>query len=271
MTFPLPMREKLYLYDAADDELAEQAYFFDLDMDAIWEEGLKDGLRGISFSLVNAEGEQQSNEIVYLANPAEVRTEPEPAHVCPSARFTDFDPDAWYHEAVDYAVMKGLMNGVASDKFAPNGTTTRAMLVTILHRLEGTPAVSAANPFKDVKANQWYTDAVLWANENGIARGYGNGVFGPMDTLTREQFAAMLQRYAKYKGLDTAKSADLAGYTDAESISAWAVDAMQWANAEGLILGRTETTLVPQGDATRAETAAILMRFINQKNLRESR
>ncbi len=76
-----------------------------------------------------------------------------------------------------------------------NGTTTRAMLVTILHRLEGTPAVSAGNPFKDVKSNQWYTDAVLWANENGIACGYGNGVFGPMDTLTREQFAAMLQRY----------------------------------------------------------------------------
>ena len=221
---------------------------------------LEDGLRGVSFSLVNGDGEQQSNEIVYLRNPAEKRTEP--VHVCPSARFTDVDPAKWYHEAVDYAVRKGLMNGVADDKFDPDGSTTRAMLVTILWRLEGESADRTDNPFRDVKPNQWYTDAVLWASENGIVNGYGDGTFGPMDTLTREQFAVILQRYAKYKGLDLSKTADLSAYADAGCISAWAKDAMQWANAEGLITGRTATTLAPKGSATRAEAAAILMRFL---------
>jgi len=181
---------------------------------------------------------------------------------CPSKQFTDVDLHAWYHSAMDYAVEKQLMNGVAPDKFDPSGTTTRAMLATILWRLEGEPAVSGRNPFRDVKADQWYTDAVLWASTNGIVKGYGDGRFGPMDTLTREQFAVMLQRYAKLKGPDTGKTADLSAYADADSISAWALDAMRWANAEGLIRGRTETTLVPKGSTTRAETAAILMRYL---------
>lgn len=172
------------------------------------------------------------------------------------------DQSAWYHEAVDYAVENGLMNGVAADKFQPNGVTTRAMLVTILYRLEKEPAVSGKNPFADVKSDQWYTDAVIWAASNGIVKGYGNGKFGPADTLTREQFAAILHRYAAYKGYDTSKRAALSTYTDAASISVWARDAMQWANAEELIIGRTETTLVPKGSATRAEAAAILMRFL---------
>ncbi len=221
---------------------------------------LEDGLRGVSFSLVNGGGEQQSNEIVYLRNPAEKRTEP--PHVCPSARFTDVDTAKWYHEAVDYALRKGLMNGVADDRFDPDGSTTRAMLVTILWRLEGEPSDRTDDPFRDVKPNQWYTDAVLWASEKGIVNGYGDGTFGPMDTLTREQFAAILQRYAKYKGLDTSKTADLSAYADAGTISAWAKDAMQWANAEGLITDRTATTLAPKGSATRAVAAAILMRFL---------
>lgn len=265
MTFPLPMKDSLFRYREGDDGCTEQIYHFDIDMDAVWEQGLKDGLRGISFSLVSSDGEQQSNEIVYLRNPAEQHAGPEPAHVCPSARFKDVDTAQWYHEAVDYAVRKGLMNGVAADKFDPDGSTTRAMLVTILHRLEGEPAVSGKNPFHDVQPNRWYTDAVLWASANGIVNGYGDGAFGPMDTLTREQFAAILQRYAKYKGLDVSSSADLSAYTDAASISAWALNAMQWANAEGLITGRTATTLVPQGSAKRSETAAILMRFLEHK------
>ena len=113
-----------------------------------------------------------------------------------------------------------------------------------------------------MKSDQWYTDAVIWAASNGIVKGYGNGKFGPADTLTREQFATILHRYAAYKGYDTSKRAALSTYTDAASISVWARDAMQWANAEGLIRGRTETTLVPKGSATRAEAAAILMRFL---------
>ncbi|MBR2666860.1 MAG: S-layer homology domain-containing protein [Oscillospiraceae bacterium] len=187
----------------------------------------------------------------------------EKTHDCPSKDFTDVDPDAWYHEAVDYAVAEGLMNGVGNGKFDPDGTTTRAMIVTILHRLEGTPVVNAVNPFDDVAADQWYTDAVIWANANGIVEGYGDGMFGPADNITREQFAAILYRYANYKDYDTGKTADLSAYEDALSISSWALDAVKWANAEALITGRTATTLVPTGNTTRAEAATILMRLIS--------
>ena len=187
----------------------------------------------------------------------------EKTHDCPSKDFTDVDPDAWYHEAVDYAVVEGLMNGVGNGKFDPDGTTTRAMIVTILHRLEGTPVVNAVNPFDDVAADQWYTDAVIWANANGIVEGYGDGMFGPADNITREQFAAILYRYANYKDYDTGKTADLSAYEDALSISSWALDAVKWANAEALITGRTATTLVPTGNTTRAEAATILMRLIS--------
>ena len=181
---------------------------------------------------------------------------------CPSAPFTDVDTSKWYHESIDYAISNGLMNGVASDQFDPDGTTTRAMIVTILYRSEGSPSVSSANPFTDVESGRYYTDAVTWAAANDIVNGYGDGTFGPTDNITREQFAAVLYRYAGYKGYDVSGSADLSSYTDASSISGWALTAMKWANNAGLINGRTETTLVPGGNATRAEAAAILMRFV---------
>ncbi len=176
--------------------------------------------------------------------------------------FTDVPDNAWYKEAVDYVVDKGLMAGTSADKFSPDLITSRAMIVTILYRLEGRPAVYGTSPFNDVAANTWYTKAVAWAAANGIVMGYGNGKFGPDDLITREQFAAMLYRYANFKGYDTSKAASLSGYTDAANISGYAVPAMKWAKAEKLITGRTKTTLVPQGKATRAEAAAILMRFI---------
>ena len=138
---------------------------------------------------------------------------------------------------------------------------TRAMLVTVLYRLEGKPAVSGANAFSDVTSGEWYTDAVIWANANGIVGGYGSDLFGTNDPITREQMAAMLLRYADYKKCDTAKTNDLAAYADADVIASYAMDAMKWANAEGLITGRTATTLAPSGTATRAEVATILMRF----------
>lgn len=175
--------------------------------------------------------------------------------------FLDVCSGDWFYDAVRYVVANGFMNGTSSTLFASNGTMTRAMLVTILYRMEKSPKVTGENPFTDVKAGQWYTDAVIWANAKGIVEGYGGGKFGPMDTLTREQFAAMLQRYARYKDYNVGKTADLSGYADAKQISPWAKAAMQWANAEGLITGRSETTLVPKGSATRAETATILMRF----------
>lgn len=180
---------------------------------------------------------------------------------CPSEKFTDVDQDKWYHEGVDYAIKNGLMEGVGSNLFAPDATTTRAMVVTILYRLDGEPAVTKDIPFADVPAGQWYSNAINWAAANGIVDGYGNGKFGPDDTITREQMAAILYRYASYKGYSVSDLANLTGYTDAASVSEWASTAMRWAVAEGLIEGTSATTLSPSGDSTRAQVATILMRF----------
>ena len=133
--------------------------------------------------------------------------------------------------------------------------------MTILYRLEGSPAVTGTSAFVDVPAGQWYTDAVNWAAANQIVKGTSATTFAPNDSITREQMAAILYRYAQYKGYDVTASADLSAYTDAAIISSYAVSAMQWAVGEGLINGITDTTLVPGGSATRAQVAAILMRF----------
>jgi hypothetical protein len=188
----------------------------------------------------------------------------EPDHDCPSKNFTDFDPNAWYHEAVDYAVVNELMKDTSPTTFEPATTTTRAMIVTILWRLEGKPIVNSVNPFDDVENGAWYTDAIVWAAANGIVEGYGNGKFGPNDEITREQLATMLYRYAMYKGYDVSagEKTNILSYDDAFEISEWARPALQWAIAEGLVKGRTESTIVLQGKANRAETAAIFMRFI---------
>lgn len=175
--------------------------------------------------------------------------------------FTDINGH-WAYDAILYAYHNGLMNGIGDEKFDPNGTLNRAMLVTILYRLEGKPAVTAVNPFDDVKDGKWYTDAIIWAADNELVNGYGNGKFGPEDDITREQMAKILFAYSKLKGYDSSKANDLAAYTDAENISGWALDAVKWANAVNLITGRTETTIVPGGNATRAEAATILMRYM---------
>ncbi|MDO4540355.1 MAG: S-layer homology domain-containing protein, partial [Syntrophomonadaceae bacterium] len=189
----------------------------------------------------------------------------------PALEFTDVAADAWYYNAVAFAVNRGWFNGVGHDLFDPDGTLTRAMLVTVLYRLEGDAQGSEgygppgqqkhASVFNDVKAGSWYAEAVAWAAKNGIVDGYGDGLFGPTDRITREQMAAMLKRYADYKKYDTVNTSDLAAYTDADAISGWAVDAVKWAKAEGLITGTTETTLEPAGLASRTQAAAILMRF----------
>ena len=183
-------------------------------------------------------------------------------HTDVSKRFIDVPEQIWYHDAVQWAADNGIMDGVSADTFAPNDPVTRAMIVTILYRLEGRPAVSDTSLFDDVTKGQWYTGAVIWANANGIVGGYGDGRFGPKDNITREQFAAILYRYSAFKSCDTSGTADLSAYTDASEISDWATEAMQWANAQGLITGRTATTLVPWGEATRAEAAVILMRYV---------
>jgi|GEM_PF-4471555 len=182
----------------------------------------------------------------------------------PSDAFADVPAGAWYREAVDYVAERGLMNGTSADRFSPNVTTTRAMIVTTLYRLAGEPAANGKTVFDDVAADSWYAKAVAWAAANGIAMGYGDGRFGPDDRITREQFAAIMYRYASLKGYDTSVGQDtnILSYDDAFAVSRWAMEAMQWACGAGLISGRTATTLAPGGEATRAEAAAILMRFV---------
>ena len=178
-----------------------------------------------------------------------------------SSGFTDVAASDWFYSAVRYAYENGLMTGTGSGAFSPNATITRGMLVTILYRLEDEPAVTAANPFTDVSSGSYCEKAAAWAAANGIVGGYGDGCFGPNDALTREQLAAILYRYAQYKGYDLSASADLSGYSDQAGISAFARTAMARANAEGLITGTSGSLLSPKGTATRAQTAMILMRF----------
>ena len=175
--------------------------------------------------------------------------------------FGDVKTADWFYNDVKYVYEKGMMAGTAADVFAPNATTTRAMIVTILYRLEGSPAVTGTSSFVDVPAGQWYTDAVNWAAANQIVKGTSATTFAPNDSITREQMAAILYRYAQYKGYDVTKKADLSGYSDNGQVSAYAKDALAWANAAKLINGVTNTTLAPQGNATRAQVSAILHRF----------
>ena len=175
--------------------------------------------------------------------------------------FTDVASGSWYYDSVAYVYEQGLMGGTGEGRFSPDLTTSRAMIVTILYRLEGSPAVSGGASFADVTAGQGYSDGVAWASANGIVTGYSNGSFGPDDTITREQMAAILYRYARYKGYDLSAQAALDGYADAAQVSAYAADAMKWAVGSGLITGTSGTTLSPAGSATRAQAAVILARF----------
>ena len=174
--------------------------------------------------------------------------------------FVDVAKKAWYYEAVEYAVTNGLMNGVGNDRFDPEGSMTRAMLVTVLWRYEGEPE-APANTFSDVKAGSWYFDAVSWAAANNIVGGVGNNKFDPDGNITREQMATILYRYCNGKGIDTSKQASISGFPDAGKVSSYAQTAMQWAVAERLVNG-SDGKLLPQGNATRAQVATILMRFI---------
>lgn len=174
--------------------------------------------------------------------------------------FIDVDPTQWYKDGVEFAVFNGLMNGVSNNRFDPSGSMTRAMLVTVLWRYEGSPH-EGTNVFSDVPDKEWYTDAVAWAAENAVVNGIGNGKFGPNGNITREQMATILFRYAQKKGLDTSKRGDLNGFPDAGNVSSYASEAISWAVGEGIING-SDGKLLPQGNATRAQVATILMRFI---------
>lgn len=174
--------------------------------------------------------------------------------------YTDVDKDDWFYEAVDYVTANGIMNGTSKTTFAPALNTTRGMIVTMLYRMEGQPTVTGGVPFTDVAADQYYADAVAWAAANGIVNGTSKTTFAPDQDVTREQLVAILYRYAQYKGYDVTMSGSLAAYQDAASVSTYAVPAMQWAVGAGLING-IGNDLAPQGDATRAQVATMLMRF----------
>ncbi len=185
-------------------------------------------------------------------------------HVVPFSgfHFSDVDENAWYYDAVQYVCENGLFVGTSDTTFGPDEVMDRAMMAAVLYRLEGEPDVSGETLiFTDVPEDTWYTDAVIWAHANGIINGSSDTTFSPGEPIIREQIAALLYRYAEWKGYDTTARADLSSYVDAELISDYAVSAMSWANAEGLITGNSAETLNPSGNATRAEVAAILMRF----------
>lgn len=178
--------------------------------------------------------------------------------------FEDVAPGAWYESAVRYAYFHNIMEGMRETEFAPATALTRAMAVQILYNLEGQPDLSDENlgyPYEDVDAQAWYGDAVYWARITGVATGYGDGTFQPGDSITRQEFAQMLYNYAKYKGYDLSAEGDLSTFPDANSIADWAEAAMSWANGNELINGHDDGTLEPDGTATRAQAASILMQF----------
>ena len=177
-------------------------------------------------------------------------------------KFNDVSANDWFASAVDYVTGKGMMNGTADNTFSPKANTTRGMVVTVLYRLENQPSTSAAS-FTDVASDAYYANAVAWANANGIVSGYGSGKFGPNDKVTREQLAAILYRYAQYKKYDVSVGEDtnILSYNDAQSISTYAIPAIQWACGAGVVTGKSGSKLDPKGNATRAEVAAMLMRF----------
>ena len=176
--------------------------------------------------------------------------------------FPDVTEGDWFYDAVRYAYENGLMDGVGDNLFAPNSETTRAQLVTILYRLAGEPEPGGDSGFADVETGIWYTDAVAWAAQNGIVNGVSDTEFAPGDDITREQLAAILYRYAACQGYDVSQRADLSGFGDASSISGYAQEALSWAHAQGLVLGFEDGSLRPQGTASRAQIAAVLMRFL---------
>ena len=178
--------------------------------------------------------------------------------------FTDVPDFEWYRDSVAYVFGKGLMNGVTEDTFAPDSPVSRGMLVTILHRMAGAPDAAGTVSFSDVTPGMYYEAPIAWAAGNGIVNGYPDGTFAPENSVTREQMATILSRYAQTQGVDTSPAADLSAFSDRDAVNDYAVFPFAWANAVQLINGVTEDTLVPQGEATRAQMATIIMRYDQQ-------
>ena len=185
--------------------------------------------------------------------------------VATSKQFTDVLENEWYAESVEYVYRNRLMNGITETSFEPETHITRGMIVTIIYRMEASPKTNGDLKFDDVNEAYYYAEPVIWATKNNIVNGYDEKTFAPEDKITREQFATILYRYAKFKGLDVSVDENVSkqfkAYSDSGKISDYAKDTMLWANSKKLITGVTTTTLVPGGIATRAQAATIFMRF----------
>jgi len=187
-------------------------------------------------------------------------------HICPSEKFKDLDITMWYHEGTDFVLSNGIMKGTEADVFSPNGDLTRAMLVTMLYRIEKEPTVNYALTFDDVKDGAYYKEAVRWAQSEKIVLGYTDSEFMPDKSITREEAATIILRYAKYKGYDVSvgENTNILSYSDVADVSEYAIPSMQYSVGAGLIKGRTESTLNPKANITRAEMATVLQRFLTK-------
>ena len=179
---------------------------------------------------------------------------------CPSLNFVDLDPDAWYHLSVDYVLRNGLMEGYGNKIFAPGDRLNRAMIVQVLYNLEGRPEVSGESAYTDVSEDMWCTDAIIWATQQSIINGYGNGQYGPADPVTREQMAAIFYRYSSFRGYNLAEGS-YDHFADHDAVAGYAEQAMRWAVGKGLLMGREDGTLCPGCHTNRAEFATVIQRF----------
>lgn len=182
---------------------------------------------------------------------------------CPNSVFTDLEQDSWYHDGIHYCVTNGLMSGYSQTSFGPIDNLTRSQVAQILYNREDRPAVNVRAIYPDVKTDAWYSNAIIWASEAGVVTGYGNGNFGPEDSITREQLAVMLHRYSAYKGDNVSIDGafDSSSFSDGASISGWALDAITWAYVKGIIKGTGNNALNPLGLASRSEAATMFMRY----------
>lgn len=189
-----------------------------------------------------------------------------PVEPVPTVTFTDVPEEAWFKDSVNTAVSLGLINGMGNNEFQPDVPLTRGMLVVLLYRLAGEPAVNGKNTFTDVNAGAWYETAIIWAAETGITTGFPNGTFAPNDSVTREQTAVFFHRFAKQMGYDDGARAKLSTFPDASWVSEYAADSMAWAVENEILSGNSingTICLDSQGTATRAQGATILVRFYN--------
>ena len=253
----LQLTTKAYPYDT----LKEIAYDVEKkNIAAVSEDGVLAGLSpGTTYLVVQDESSDNLLQLLKVT----VKGDCPKDETCPMTAFTDTDVQAWYHDGVHWALENEVMKGMSASTFAPNGTASRAMIVTMLWRMDGEKKADKELAFKDVKDGDWYTEPVRWGVQNGIVNGMSADQFAPNADVTREQFAAFLCRYAKYSHQDVsaAETADLSGYTDAASIAEWARESFRWAVGNGIIQGMTKTTLSPSTNSTRAQVATMLMRY----------